>query len=220
MIVSLIAAFTIGAHAAGREKPGKDDLSLPAIPETAPKGDLKARVGDLEATVAKMEAELEILRRQNQMVIQHTHLNYNNAVYLTAGMALLLPREFTFSIATDSGLGANLGVGKYFGTHHAFELGLTWDMHLAIDAQYRFEIQSGVNRITWGPVIGYRTKIASLRPFDRFVSDPNRVKDTFYYAGFTLGMPTSGASLLRGELLFLQNSQQIITARVGVYFFL
>lgn len=221
MIVALFSALSLGPVARG-EGP-KSDLNLPVLEHgkpDAPKGDLKARVTELEEGLARLEAEVAILKTQNTMVIQRTQMSYLNAVYLTVGMSLLLPRSTTFTVSTDSGIGANAGIGKYFGTHHVFEAGLAWDFYLAADLQYRYEFHAAVSRMSWGPILGYRTKLASLSPFDHFVADADQVRHSFYYLGGILGFPVGGSSLLRAELLYMRNVQQVITANVGVHFFL
>lgn len=221
MIVALFAAVSLGPLARGEG--AKADLNLPALDQgkpDAPKGDLKARVTELEEGLARLEAEVAILKTQNTMVIQRTQISYLNAAYLTVGMSLLLPRRPTFAVSTDSGIGASVAFGRYFGTHHVFEAGLDWDFYLAADLQYRYEFHTAISRMTWGPVLGYRTKLASLSPFDHFISNADDVRHSLYYIGAILGFPVGGNSLLRAELLYLRNVQQVITANVGVHFFL
>ncbi len=223
MIVALFAALSLGQVARGEATKAAGDLKLPSL-ETgkadAPKGDLKSRVTELEEGLARLEAEVAILKTQNTMVIQRTQISYLNATYLTVGMSLLLPRSTTFAISTDSGIGATAGIGRYLGTHHVFEAGLAWDFYLAVDFQYRYEFHTAVSRMSWGPVIGYRTKIVSLSPFDHFIANADEVRHSLYYVGGILGFPVGGNSLLRAELLYLRNVQQVITANVGVHFFL
>jgi hypothetical protein len=226
MIVTLFLASGLGTSARGEpnsfgpEDPHKLGLPALAAPSSTEPGDLKSRVSDLEAGLARLEAEVEILKTQNRMVIKRTQLSYRDAAYLMIGLSLLLPRKATFPIGTDSGLGAQAGVGRYLGQNHVIEASFAWDAYLAFDLQYRFEFHTGESRLSWGPVVGYRTKLYELPPFDKFLSDADQVRSTFYYVGGILGFPVGGASLLRAELLYMHNVQQIITASLGVHFFL
>lgn len=229
VIVALFMALGLGTSAvAESKKPATGapaELGLPALEKSSAPGrpgsaDLKSRVSELEEGLARLEAEVAILKTQSTMVIQRTQLSYANATYMMVGMSLLLPRSPTFKVGTDSGIGAVAGIGRYFGSHHVVELTAAWDFYLAADLQYRYEFHTGVSRLSWGPVVGYRTKLFRLSPFDRFVTDANQVRHTFYYFGALLGFPVGGASLLRFEMLYLTNVQQVITASLGAHFFL
>jgi hypothetical protein len=208
LIVTLLVASGLGRPLRGETlaKPADDDL--------------KARVTALEESVEKLEAELQILQAHNQRLIQRTHVGYDNATYLGLVLSLLLPRQSTFSVGTDSGLGVGAGVGHYFGRHHVVEGSVVWDFYVALDLQYRYELRSSTSGLSAGPVVGYRTKLFALSPFDKFIVDPARARHTYYYFGGLVTLPTSGASVLRAELLYMRNVQQVFVAKVGMHFFL
>ena len=46
------------------------------------------------------------------------------------------------------------------------------------------------------------------------------MRSTFYYAGILLGFAVSGKSMLRVEVLYERNVQQVIRTTAGVHFFL
>lgn len=173
----------------------------------------------LEESVEHLEGELEILKAQNRIVIQQTTLSYRDQSYLKAGMSLLVPRARTFGFTTDTGLGAFVGAGKYFGRNNVADLALEWDFYPSIAARYRYEFHLTTPTVSVGPVIGYKMKMANIKPFDNFVEDPTAVKSSFFLLGMMVGFPIAH-SMVTLEALYLFNDQAVLVANAGVHFFL
>lgn len=181
--------------------------------------DLKAKIAELDESVRQLEGEVEILKAQNKMVIQHTTLGFLNQTYLKGGVSLVLPRARTIDFRTDTGLGAFLGIGQYLGRNHVVDATFEWDLYPSFSLRYRYEIHLSSPVVTIAPVIGYKVKAASLGPFDNFIDQPQSIRSSFFFFGGLLGFPMT-RSLATVELLYLINQQQFIFANVGIHFFL
>lgn len=181
--------------------------------------DLLKRIEAVETSIEKLEAQIEILSAQNRMVIQRTTLAFLDSTYVKGGLSLLLPRQRSFSFTTDTGLGAFGGVGHYFGRNHVAEIVLDYDVYPAMGLRYRYDFHLSSPLLTIGPMIGYRIKIADIRPFDNFVEFPSDVKGSFFMVGCLFGFPLS-RSMITMEAAYLFNAQSFLVANAGVHFFL
>ena len=167
----------------------------------------------------RMEAEMEILRTQNRMVIQRTNLGFLNEFYAKAGLSLLFPRQRTFDFRVESGVGAWAGLGHYLGRHNVVDLAVEWDVYPALALRYRYEFHGTSPQITWGPVLGFRTKAAPIAPFDNFLDKPDEVRTSFFFAGGILGFPV-GRWMIVIEAVYLINRQALLVMNGGFHIFL
>ena len=181
--------------------------------------EIKQKLEAVTNQVERMDAELEVMRHQHKLMIHRTNVGFLDQFYMKAGVALVLPRSRTFSFRTDTGLGAFVGMGQYFGRNHVADLSFDWDVYPSLTLKYRFEIHSESPQITWGPVIGIKVKMANIRPFDNFLDRPEDVKNRFFIFGGILGFPL-GRSLFTAELLYLTNEQSIFMTNLALHFFL
>lgn len=180
---------------------------------------LEGRLDKFEDILERLEGEVEILKAQNRMVIQRTTLSFADQFYFKGGVSLLIPRARTFPFTVDTGLGAFVGVGKYFHRNHVFDLGLEWDLYPSASLKYRYEIHLSSPLMNLGPIIGYKLRLANLRPFDNFLEQPLETQGSFYLVGAHLGFPMS-RSVVGLEALYLFNSQAILVGNVAIHFFL
>lgn len=210
-VVALALCLCLSATASAKKR-------KPASEPEGPREGVAERVNALEEKVDRLEDELEIMKAQSRLLIKHTTLSYLNAFYAKAGLSIVLPRETSFGFNTDTGLGAHLGLGKYFGRIHAFELMLDWDFYPSVTFRYRIEYHNTSPTLTIAPVIGIKQKIASIRPFDNFLAQPDAVKSTFGVAGLYLGVPLA-RSVLSMEMNALFNGQFTLTMTAGLAFF-
>ncbi len=97
------------------------------------------------------------------------------------------------------------------------ELALQWDIYVASSLRYRIEIHTP--SLTLGPVVGIKWKLLALRPFDRFLDDPDSVRGYFYVLGINFSLPMS-RSLFVLEIDLLTNDQSIITIDAGIHLLL
>ena len=206
-ILSLIVLFLI-SHSAE----ATPSLSPTEIEE------IKSKIEELENTVERLEGEMEITKVQTRMMIQRTNLSFLDQTYFRAGFTLLVPRTRTFSFRTDTGFGARLGVGHYFGRQSVMDLGTEWDIYPSLSLTYRFEFHSEDPNVTWGPLVGVRAKVFDLKPWDNFIENPTQLKSVFYFLGVTLGVPF-GRSLFVFELLYMTNQQVFILTNAGIHLF-
>jgi hypothetical protein len=169
--------------------------------------------------VEQIHSELEVMKAQNKMVIQKTYMGYLNETYAKMGLSLLLPRRRTFSFNTDTGLGLFIGMGQYFGRNHVADLSLDWDIYPSLTVRYRYEFHQASPAITYGPVIGYKIKAASMKPLDNFIEDADSLKTSFFLLGMIVGIPMNRA-LVTMEFLFLTNQQSFLVMNTGIHLFL
>ncbi|MEZ4751688.1 MAG: hypothetical protein R3B54_14000 [Bdellovibrionota bacterium] len=197
-------------------------LSAPSFARSRdrkPAADVEQRLAKIEDTLERMEGEMEILKTQSRLVIRRTTVSFLNAWYLKGNLSILVPRSSGFTSTTDTGLGAHIGIGKYFGRNHVFDLSIDWDLYPAATLRYRLEFHNNAPTISLAPVIGVKQKLLNVRPFDNFIGNPNEVKPTFFVVGAYLGVPMS-KSVLSAEFNALINGQIILTVTAGVHFFL
>lgn len=176
------------------------------------------RLSDIEEAVERIEAELEVIRSQNKMVINQTQLSFLNKFYLKAGLTIILPRSRTFSQRTDTGLGAFVGLGQYFGRHSVADLAFEWDIYPSLTARYRFELHPESPKLTFGPLLGYKVRIASAGPWDHFIDSTESLKDSYTFFGAILGFPISRA-MLTLEFSYLFNEQTFLVANTAFHLF-
>ena len=181
--------------------------------------EIKQKLNALNSNFERLDAEMEVMRQQHRMMIHRTNVGFLDQFYMKGGVALVLPRSRTFSFRTDSGLGAFVGLGQYFGRSHVADLSFDWDVYPSLSVRYRYEIHSESPQITWGPVIGVKVKMANLRPFDNFLDKPDEVASRFYLFGAILGFPM-GRSLVTAEFLYLTNDQAFFFTNIALHFFL
>ncbi len=179
---------------------------------------IEKRVGDLEESIDRIEAELDVVRSQSKMVINQTQLSFLNKFYLKSGLSIILPRSRTFSQRTDTGLGAFLGIGQYFGRHSVGDIAFEWDIYPSLSARYRFELHLENPKFTFGPLLGYKVRIANAGPWDNFIDSADSLKDSFAFFGVILGFPLS-ISLLTLEFNYLFNDQTFLVANAGIHMF-
>jgi len=167
-----------------------------------------------------MEASLELLKEQTKLLIGKTGFGFLDALYLKAGFSVILPRNSTFDTAVNGyGLGLFAGVGKYLGRHHVVDLELANDVHLGFTARYRFEIHLTNPLLTFGPVIGYRMKLANAPLENTFLAEPQKTKTSFFLLGVVLGIPfTKAMGVL--ELAYLSNRQAMLHLNAALHLFL
>ncbi|MCB0403821.1 MAG: hypothetical protein KDD51_03485 [Bdellovibrionales bacterium] len=193
--------------------------SLARSRDRKPAADIEQRLTKIEDALERMEGEMEILQTQSRLVIRRTTVSYLNAWYVKANLSILVPRRSGFTSTTDTGLGAHIGLGKYLGRNHVFDLSFDWDLYPAATLRYRLEFHNNAPTISLAPVIGVKQKLLNIRPFDNFIGNPAEVKPTFFVVGAYLGVPMS-KSVLSAELNALINGQIILTVTAGVHFFI
>lgn len=192
----------------------------PATLSEGSQDDLNARLHSVELSLEHLEAELEILKTQNTMVIQATQLSFLNSTYFRANLALVLPRPESFPSGSDTGLGFGIGGGRYLGRHHVFDFSLSWDLYIAAAVRYRYEIHTTRSGLTIGPVLGYKFRLLDVDPFDRFITNPDELRPSFWLAGLFLGMPMSAGAMMSVEFSYHFNGQNLIFLNAGISFFL
>lgn len=168
--------------------------------------DVGARIEALEESVDRLDAAIEILREQNKLVIQRTTLGFRDQFYVKLGISIVLPRPRTFSFQTETGFGAYLGLGKYFGRSHVIEGAAEWDIYPSLALRYRYEFQSAMPALTWGPLIGIKGRVINAGPLDGSISNPDELKSMYWMVGGVVGFPIS-RSLFSVEFLYLINQQ-------------
>lgn len=173
----------------------------------------------VEAAVDKINAEIDVIKTQSKMVVQKAYVGFLNETYAKVGLSLLLPRRRTFAFNTDTGLGLFIGMGQYFGRNHVADLSLDWDIYPSLTVRYRYEFHQAAPAITFGPVIGYKIKAASMKPLDNFIEDSDGLKSSFFLMGIMAGIPMNRA-LLTMEFLFLTNQQSFLVMNTGIHLFL
>lgn len=213
-------------------KPGSNDLSekeikelrgaLPLLRKMMEENKTPAksseRLEKVEEELEQIQADLEIVREQNKLMIQRSTIGFRDQFFLRLGASMVLPRSRTFSFNTDTGFGAYLGLGRYFGKQNVLEGSLDWDIYPSASLRYRYEFQSSQMGFTWGPMVGMKVRLAKVRPFDNFIDDPDSLKSTFWMVGLTTGFPIA-RSILTIELVYLANQQSFFFANLGFQFF-
>lgn len=194
-------------------------LLLPCFLFAAKENPNNARFQKLENMVDKLQSEIDSVRASQKAALNKNSLNFNYRFYLKGGVAFIMPRARSIPFATDNGLGLFMGVGQYLGKNHVLDLSLDWDIYPSLTLRYRFEMHLDNPQFTWGPVIGYKVKLASIRPIDNFIDTPEDIRPAFFTFGVLFGFPFQ-ASLLAFEVLYLFNTQQFITLNAGLHFFL
>ncbi|MCB0416244.1 MAG: hypothetical protein KDD39_01255 [Bdellovibrionales bacterium] len=197
-------------------------ISFPAFGRSRdrkPASDADQRISKIEDAIERLEREMEILKTQSRLVIRRTTVSFLNAWYVKANLSILVPRSSGFTGTTDTGLGAHVGLGRYLGRNHVFDLTFDWDVYPAATLRYRLEFHNNSPTISLAPVIGVKQKLLNVRPFDNFLGNPSEVKSTFLVVGAYLGVPMS-KSVLSGEINALINGQVILTVTAGVHFFI
>jgi hypothetical protein len=198
-----------------------DSQSLINITQKAKENPNNAKIQKLENSIDKLHSEIDSVRAsQQRMASQNKYsLNFNYRFYLKGGVAFIMPRSRSIPFPTDNGLGLFMGVGQYLGKNHVLDLSLDWDIYPSLTLRYRFEMHIDNPQFTWGPVIGYKVKLASIKPIDNFLDNPDDIRPAFFTLGVMMGLPFQ-SSLLAFELLYLFNTQQFITLNAGMHFFL
>lgn len=181
-------------------------------------GGSSGRIDKLEETVDRLDAELEIIKEQNRLVIQRTTLGFRDQFYLKLGVEVSLPRPRTFEFDTDTGTGVSVGLGRYLGRHNVVELSLDYDIFPSATLRYRFEFQSAMPSLTWGPVVGMKARLAKVSPFDSSISRPEDLKSIYWLVGGMAGFPIA-RSLLSIEAVYLTNQQSFFFLTAGLNFF-
>lgn len=182
---------------------------------------IDSRLSEVEEAIEHIQAELEVIQSQSRMVINQTQLSLLNRFYLKAGLTIILPRQRTFGLTggqLDTGLGAFLGFGQYFGKHNVGDLAFEWDIYPSITVRYRFELHWDAPKLTFGPVMGYKIRIASSGPWDNFIDSAQSLKNSYTFLGVTFGFPIT-RSILSLEFLYLFNEQTFLVANTGFHLF-
>jgi hypothetical protein len=190
-------------------------------PAKAPAVDLSevySKIQSVQSQVDKLSNDIDKLRSETNAVSQRTSLSTSNRTYVKAGFALLVPRRRTFPTAVDSGLGAFVGIGQYFGEHHVADFSAEWDFYPSFSLRYRYEFHLASPSLTVGPVVGYKIKIANIKPWDNFADNPEVIKNSFFFTGLLVGFPLNNA-MATAELLYMVNQQNWFAMNVGVHFF-
>lgn len=180
---------------------------------------LEQRIDELEDQVDRLGAELDVLKAQSVIVVQRTHLGFLDKYYAKGGLSLLFPRGRTFTGRTDTGLGFFLGAGRYFGRSHVADLAFEWDLYPSAALRYRYEFHGEGSSLTFAPVAGVKVKLFDSKPIDNFIERPSDVRSVFAFVGLLAGLPLPGAMAVV-EVLYLFNTQQVLTANFGVHLFL
>lgn len=180
--------------------------------------ELQSKYITLQESLDRLDAEFDILREQSRLTIQRTNIGFRNQLYLRLGTAIVIPRPRTFNFQTDTGIGVFLGIGKYFGKQHVLELSLDWDLYPAATFRYHYQFQSSLPAFVWGPMLGIKSKIASMSPPDNFLADPGAVKSTFWCVGGLVGFPIA-RSIVSIEFLYLTNQQSLFLSNLAFHFF-
>lgn len=179
---------------------------------------VEKRLSDLEESIDRIEAELDVMRSQSKMVISQTQLSFLNRFYVKSGLGIILPRSRTFSQKTDTGLGAFFGIGQYFGRHSVGDIAFEWDIYPSLSVRYRFELHPETPKFTFGPLLGYKIRIASVGPWDNFIDSAESLKDSYAFFGAIIGFPMAN-SLLSLEFTYLFNDQTFLVMNVGIHLF-
>lgn len=181
--------------------------------------DLKVQLKALQDSVNRLESDVKELKNQNGILMKRTAMSFHNQTYGRGGFSLNLPRERTFPFASDTGLGLFVGIGQYFGNNHVAEFTFEWDFYPSLVLRYRYEFHYDSPALTFGPVVGYKVKAASVRPIDNFLEKPEEVKSSFFLIGAMIGFPLT-RGLITLELTYLVNQQSFLAANTGITFFL
>lgn len=219
MVLALLFLMTAFEAHAEKRRPAQSGSASKNV-STGSGPDFNERLQSLEQTVERLEAELEILRTQSTMVIRSTQLSFLNATYIKTGLSLVLPRASTFNFFTDTGLGLSGGIGQYLGRNNVLELGIDWDVFLGLTFRYRYEFHTSLTGLSYGPVIGYKTRIADLDPFDHFLDRDGEIRKSFWLLGGYFGVPVGAGAMVSMELTYHANSQQLVFINVNFQFFM
>ena len=184
-----------------------------------PVKELTQKVEALEKQVEHLDAEMDVMREQHRFMVHRTSVGFLDQTYLKAGIALVLPRSRSFSFRTDTGIGAFVGLGQYFGRNHVADLSLDWDIYPSLTLRYRYEFHPDSPNISWGPVVGFKVRMAEIKPFDNFLDRPQDLKSGYAMLGMILGFPM-GRSLVSTEFVYLFNQQNFFFINVGIHFFI
>lgn len=182
-------------------------------------GQLKQKVDTLETQVEQLEAEMDVVREQHKYLVHRDTLGFLDQTYLKAGGTLISPRARSFAFRTDTGLGAFVGVGQYFGRNHVGDFAFEWDLYPSLSLRYRYEFHVDTPNVTWGPVVGLKMRMAEIKPFDNFLDRPQDLKSAYGMLGLILGFPM-GRSLVATEFLYLFNQQAFFFLNIGLHFFM
>ena len=177
------------------------------------------RLDRLEKAVDQLDVKLGLLSERSNLMIQKTMIAFPKSTYLIGSLSLLLPRQRSFSYATDMGLGISVGVGHYFDKHHVVQGNLDWDLYPGFSARYRYEWRGSSSNVSFGPVVGVKTRLFAGRPMDNFLDSREDVDKFFGILGGFVSLPV-GLSILHTELALFLNKQVVITATVGLQLFL
>ncbi len=210
--ILLVVCFCMGSLqslASSNRKPASKVASSP---------ELEKKVNQIEESVSRVEAEVEVVRAQTRLLIQQSRLGVLDRFYWKGGISVVSPRPRTFDFVTQTGLGPFLGVGHYFGRHHVIDLSLEWDIYPAVSLQYRFEFHSVVPVLSWGPVLGIKTRAAEVGPLDNFLESPDQLKSVYYQFGIMLGFPME-TGMICLQFLYWGNQHSFLTTTGGIHIF-
>ncbi len=177
-----------------------------------------AKDDNYQEQINRLQNEVDSLKKSHLVMFQKGNLLFANRTYVKAGIELLIPHRRTFISQTDTGLGAFVGLGQYFGENHVADLGFEWDLYPAFSLRYRYEFHFSNPSLAFGPVIGYKVKLANVNPWDNFIENAGELKNSFFFAGMMAGFPMQN-SMATLELLYLTNKQTFIMMNVGIHFF-
>jgi hypothetical protein len=220
LALSASSGWIPSAEAAARvkaRKPSQEAQETAQIKESV--SHLETKVSNMENSVDKLSSEVSVLEARAKMISDATNIDFLNATYLKAGLALLVPRPSTFAFNTNAGLGAFVGVGQYLGRNHILDISFDWDVYPALSFRYRYEFHESIPLFNWGPVLGYKVQAAAAPGFDQFLANPSAVNSSFFYLGGMLSVPLN-QSLATLEILYWVNGQAFVVTNFGLHFFL
>ncbi len=172
----------------------------------------------LQDEISRLQSEVETLKSSQKVMAGQNALVTTNRTFFNTGIELFIPHQRTFTSEVDTGLGAFVGLGQYFGEHHVAALSFEWDLYPAFSLRYRYEFHFSNPSLAFGPTVGYKVRLANLNPWDNFISNPSDLKNSYFFAGAMAGFPMQN-SMATLELLYLTNQQTFILLNVGIQFF-
>lgn len=218
VITAILTSLAAWGQSPADEKPAAAKRQRPKTLSENKSNDLKRRVEELEKAVDQLDAHLDVLKEQQKLVIRRSSLGFRDETYAKAGGSLVVPRSRTFDYRTDTGLGAYVGMGQYFGRNHVADLAFEWDIYPSLSLRYRYEFHHENPDITWGPVVGAKVRMAEIAPFDNFLDKREVLKSMYGLFGLMIGFPMS-RSLVTIELLYVANYQSFLFSNIGIHFF-
>jgi len=180
---------------------------------------LTERVKKLEEDLEKLDLKVGLLEEKSQIIASRTQISYSNAWYLRTGLNLLFPRSSTFTYSTDTGLGLFVGGGKYLNKNLVLDSSFDWNLYPALSLRVRYEWRNEKQTLNLGPVFGMKVRLAKQRPLDNFIDSKEELQGFMALGGVGAGFPL-GLSIVQTEILAELNKQLVISASLGIHFFL